>query len=90
MSDEPASGLQGADFAFAMFSTMLLATGAVLDIMRSATLGAASIAVTACGLLLMFRVLKSPQPRLRRLLLAALAVVAVLLVRFALSKVLIS
>lgn len=87
--DEPKPGLQGADSAFAIFSTMLLAPGPVLDIVRSARLGAASVAVTALGLWLMFRVLKSERPRAQRLGGATLVVVAVLLVRFGLSRVLV-
>ncbi|RAK66930.1 hypothetical protein [Hymenobacter edaphi] len=87
-TDEPTPGLQGADFAVGIFALMFLATGAVMDTLRSVTLGAASLAVTTLGLWLLFRWLKSGRPQAVRFVGAVVIVAAVLGVRVVLSQVL--
>ncbi|RTQ49207.1 hypothetical protein EJV47_13760 [Hymenobacter gummosus] len=87
-TDEPTSGLQGLDFAVAIFATMFLATGAVMDALRSVVLGAASLATTGLGLWLLLRWLKSGRPQAVRFAGAVLIVALTLGVRLLLGKVL--
>jgi hypothetical protein len=88
MEEESSSGLQGTEFAVAMFATMFLVTGAVLDAITSVSAGARSLVVTVVGLWLMFRLLKSARPKTQRLLGALLVVVLTVAVRVGLNKVL--
>ncbi|AYA38576.1 hypothetical protein D3Y59_16890 [Hymenobacter oligotrophus] len=88
--EKPASGLQGTDFAVAMFATMFMGTGAVLDTVTSVRLGAASLLVTGLGLWLLFRWLKAGRPQPVRFAGAVLIVAVVLGVRVLLKKVLLT
>ncbi|UYZ59042.1 hypothetical protein [Hymenobacter latericus] len=88
--EEPASGLQGADFAVAMFATMFMGTGAVLDTVTSVRLGAASLLVTGVGLWLLFRWLRSGRPQVQRFVGAVVIVAVVLGVRVLLKQLLLT
>ncbi|KUG06602.1 hypothetical protein [Solirubrum puertoriconensis] len=88
--EEPASGLQGTDFAVAMFATMFMGTGAVLDTITSVKLGAASLVVTGLGLWLLFRWLRSGRPQVQRFVGAVVIVAVVLSARVLLKKVLLT
>lgn len=87
-TEETSPKLQGLDLAVAMFATMFLVTGSVMDALRSVTLGAASLLVTSLGLWLLFRWLKSGRPQVQRFVGAVVLVALTLGVRVLLSKVL--
>ncbi|GAB2961054.1 hypothetical protein GCM10027048_31330 [Hymenobacter coalescens] len=85
-TDEPTSGLKGADFAIGMFATMFMGTSAVMDSIKSVKLGVVSLLVTALGLWLLFRWLKSGRPQGQRLAGAVVIVALTLGVRVVLGK----
>ena len=87
-TEEPSPRLQGADFAVAMFALMFMGTSAVMDSLKSVPLGAVSLLVTAVGLWLLFRWLKSGRPQLVRFAGAVVIVAVTLGLRVVLGKVL--
>lgn len=87
-SDQPSSGLQGVDFAVAMFAVMFLGVSALMDTIKSVRLGAAVLLVTSLGLWLLFRWLKSGRPQVQRLLGALVIVLLTLGARLLLGQAL--
>jgi uncharacterized BrkB/YihY/UPF0761 family membrane protein len=87
-TNEPTPGLQGADLAVALFATIALSTSAIMDTIKSVRLGAASLLITAAGLWLLFRWLKSGRPQAVRFVGAVVIVAVVLGLRVVLGKVL--
>lgn len=87
-TDQPTARLQGPDWALALFALMFMSTSAVMDTIKSVRLGAASLLVTALGLWLLFRWLKSGRPQPLRFVGAVVIVAAVLGLRVLLGRVL--